>query len=234
MKVHNLLSLMLNLRFKTLRLVSSLIGREQGKTIIEKYDKQTLFPMFLKCYYHLHPLVEFERDVEQRVVEQNVEEDMSLDIFEMIASTSEPTTKLVNKILLIFKCYQVDVKDIKCPLQWWKKHENMFPTFGFCARQILRIVGFQIETKIIFSLVGILINLRRCCLQLKNLNKLIFVNKNWPNDLRIGCKSPFSLVDLIKTNLNLEEEFEKAFEKDEILELSILNKFNLQVSIYFQ
>ncbi len=194
--------------------MSSLIGREQGKTIVEKYDKKTLFPLLLKCYYHLHPLVEFEKGVEQ-----NVEEDMSLDIFEMIASTSEPATKLVNKILLIFKCYQVYVKDIKCPLQWWKKHENMFLTFGFCARQILRIVGSQIETKRIFSLVGILINLRRYCLQLKNLNKLIFVNKNWPNDPKIGCKSSFSLVDLIKTNLNLEEEFERAFERDEILEL---------------
>jgi hypothetical protein len=135
---------------------------------------------------------------------------MSLDIFEMIASTSEPSTKLVNKKLLIFKRYQVDDKNIKCTLQWWKKHENMFPTFGFCARQILRIVGFQIETKKKNSLARILISLRRCCLQFENLNKLIFVNKNWPNDLRIGCKSLFSLVDLIKTNLNLEEEFDRA------------------------
>jgi hypothetical protein len=45
-----------------------------------------------------------------------VEKDKSLDIFEMIANTSEPTTKLVNRELLIFKHYQVDVKDIKCPL----------------------------------------------------------------------------------------------------------------------
>jgi hypothetical protein len=25
----------------------------------------------------------------------------------------------------------LDVKDIKCPLQWWHKHEAMFPTIGF-------------------------------------------------------------------------------------------------------
>jgi len=60
----------------------------------------------------LHPLVEFARDV----VDQSVEEDMSLDIFEMVANTSEPTTKLVNKELLIFKCDELDVKDIKCPM----------------------------------------------------------------------------------------------------------------------
>jgi hypothetical protein len=57
---------------------------------------------------------------------------------------------LINKELLIFRHYQVDVKDIKCSLQWWEKHESMFPTFGFCARQILRIVVSQIETKTYF------------------------------------------------------------------------------------
>ncbi len=51
---------------------------------------------------------------------------------------------------------------------------------------------------------------------------MTFVNKNWPNDLKIGCKSLSSLVDLIETNVNLEEEFEEfggAFERDEIMEL---------------
>jgi hypothetical protein len=50
---------MLNRRFKTIPLVSSLIGCEQGKVIVEKYDnlkKKNL--MLLKCHYHLHPLVE--------------------------------------------------------------------------------------------------------------------------------------------------------------------------------
>ncbi len=74
-KVHNMFFLMLDPRFKTFCLVSSFIGCEQGKAIVEKYDKKSLFHMFLICYYHLHPLVEFERGV----VEQRVEEDRSLD-----------------------------------------------------------------------------------------------------------------------------------------------------------
>jgi hypothetical protein len=65
----------------------------------------------------------------------------------------------------------------------------MFPIVGFCARQILGIVGCQIEIERIFSLIGILTSLRRYHLQSKKLDKLIFVSKNWPNDLRIGCKS---------------------------------------------
>jgi hypothetical protein len=68
--------------------------------------------MFLNYYYYSHPLVEYEKGV----VDQKVEKYRSLDIFEMTANTSEPTTELVNRDLLIFRCYQVDVKDIKCPL----------------------------------------------------------------------------------------------------------------------
>ncbi len=72
-----------------------------------------LFLMFFKCYYHLHPFTEFGRDV----VDQRFEEDNSLDMFEMTTNTSEPSMELTNKRFLIFKCYQMDVKNIKCPLQ---------------------------------------------------------------------------------------------------------------------
>ncbi len=51
--------------------------------------------------------------------------------------------------------------------------------------------------------------------KLKNLEKLIFVNKNWPNDLKIGCKSPSNLLEFIEKDVNLEnqlEEFEGEFE----------------------
>jgi hypothetical protein len=53
----------------------------------------------------------------------------------------------------------------------------MFPTIGFLAHQILSIEGSQIEIERIFSLVGILTNLKRCHLQLENLEKNIFLNK---------------------------------------------------------
>ncbi len=48
------------------------------------------------------------------------------------------------------------------------------------------------------------------------------MSKNWSNDPRIGCKSPFNLVDVIENDLDLEEEleeFEGAFESNEVVEL---------------
>jgi hypothetical protein len=94
----------------------------------------------------------------------------------------------------------------------------MFSIVGFCVGKIFGIIGSQIETKRIFSLARIFTSLRRCCLQSKKLDKLIFVNKNWPYDPRVNCKSPSSLVDFIENDLNLEEklEFEEAFERAKI------------------
>ncbi len=66
-----MLSLMLDPRFETHRFVSSLINHEQGKTIVEEYNKKSSFSMLIKCHYHLHVVVEFERDI----VNQGIEED---------------------------------------------------------------------------------------------------------------------------------------------------------------
>jgi hypothetical protein len=90
----------------------------------------------------LHPITKFVG-----CVNQIINEDYSLDIFQQIASKSEPTKELVTKELLIFRHYQMDPKAIKCLLQWWGKYETMFPTNGFLAYQILNIIGSQIETK---------------------------------------------------------------------------------------
>ncbi len=54
----------------------------------------------------------------------------------------------------------MDPRNTKCSLQWWGKHEAMFPTFGFLACQFLSIVGSQIEIERSFSLVDMLTNLR--------------------------------------------------------------------------
>jgi hypothetical protein len=73
-------------------------------------------------------------------------EDCSLDSFEMAIGTSELTKN--------FWHYQGNVKDSKCPLEWWKKHGTMFFVIAFLTWKIHDIVGSRIEIKIIFSLIG--------------------------------------------------------------------------------
>ncbi len=94
----------------------------------------------------------------------------------------------------------MDPKDIKCLLEWWKKHETMFPIIGFLVKHILEIANFQIETVNLFPLTKNLTNLRKSHLQSKNLEKLIFVDKNWPTDPRVGCKALNNLVQMIILN----------------------------------
>jgi hypothetical protein len=108
-----MLSLMLDLRFKSVRLISSFVGQEEGVNIVDEYDKRTSYPMFLKCYHHFHLMTKFVG-----CVDQTSDENSNLDIFQHIVSTIEPSKELVTKELLIFKRYQVDPRDIKCLSQW--------------------------------------------------------------------------------------------------------------------
>jgi hypothetical protein len=104
--------ILLDPRFKSFHLVSSFIACDQGVAIIEQYDTMSLYPMLMKCYYYLHPSIESNNDfANQRVYDDNI-----LDIFQMITKNIKPTKKLVKRELLVFRHYQVDVKEIKCPL----------------------------------------------------------------------------------------------------------------------
>jgi hypothetical protein len=47
----------------------------------------------------------------------------------------------------------MDAKNIKCLLEWCKKHETMFSIVDILTIHILGIVNFQIEIETIFSLV---------------------------------------------------------------------------------
>jgi hypothetical protein len=79
----------------------------------------------------------------------------------MFVEMNEPTKEVVNKELLMFRRFQVHVKDIKCPLKWWAKHESLFPIVAFPTHQNFGIVGSQIEIERKFSLV-VFTNLKRC------------------------------------------------------------------------
>jgi hypothetical protein len=77
------------------------------------------------------------------------------------------------------------------------------------------------EIECIFSLVGILDNLR-ICLHSDNLEILFFVSKNWFNDSRIDYRKPSNLVKLNGMDMKLEKELEKfegSFERDEIIHM---------------
>ncbi len=85
-------------------------------------------------------------------------------------------------------------------------------TIGFCVEQILGITRFQIWICKKKKLVWIFTSLKRCCIQLEKLDKMILSTKIDP----ISCKYLSNLVELIEINVDIEKElqkFEGAFEK---------------------
>jgi hypothetical protein len=114
--------------------------------IVEKYDRQSLYPMLLECYHYLHQKAKSKVGCVYQIRHANSD----LNIFEQTPNTSEPTIELVIKEMLIFRCYQMDSKDIKHLFQWRVKHETIFPNVGFLDLQILEIIGSQIEIERIF------------------------------------------------------------------------------------
>jgi type III secretory pathway component EscV len=75
------------------------------------------------------------------VVNMQIDEENSLNIFEMSVGINELTKEVVNELpmkevmnkLQMFKKFQVDVKDTKHLLEWWAKHESLFLTMVFRA-----------------------------------------------------------------------------------------------------
>ncbi len=55
-KTHNMFALMLDMRYKNLRIQSIFVGKELGVCVVETCDKKALFPLLLKIYQFLHPL----------------------------------------------------------------------------------------------------------------------------------------------------------------------------------
>jgi hypothetical protein len=74
------------------------------------------------------------------IANMQTNEESSLDIFEMFVETNEPTKEEVNKELQMFTRFQVDVKDIKCSLEWWAKHKSLFPIMAFLVHQFLALL----------------------------------------------------------------------------------------------
>jgi len=68
---------MLDPRFKNFHLIFSYVGKKQGVSIVQQYDRKILYPVLVKSYNHLH-LVE---NVASSFVDQDVYKDCGLDIF---------------------------------------------------------------------------------------------------------------------------------------------------------
>jgi hypothetical protein len=66
----------------------------------------------------------------------------------------------------------------------------MFLILSLLAQHIFGIVGSQIETKWVISLTCSFMDLCQSRLQIDNLKRFVFVNKNQPNDPQFDWNTP--------------------------------------------
>ncbi len=85
---------------------------------------------------------------------------------------------------------------------------------GFLAKQILGISGFQIETKRVFSLASVLTTLWHNHLQMENLDQIIMVVKNWPNDPWLNYMPTVTFKDYMKVEFLTKENYDLIEEAD--------------------
>jgi hypothetical protein len=93
---------------------------------------------------------------------------------------------LVSGELVGYCWYPIDVENCKWALSWWCKKKNKFPTNALIIRHILGIPTNQIEIERIFLIAVILTTLCWCYFQIDNMDKFIFIHKNWPPNPWVG------------------------------------------------
>uniref|UniRef100_A0A3B1JXR9 HAT C-terminal dimerisation domain-containing protein n=1 Tax=Astyanax mexicanus TaxID=7994 RepID=A0A3B1JXR9_ASTMX len=64
------------------------------------------------------------------------------------------------------------------PLLWWKTNEPTFPCLSKLAKKHLTVIATSVPAERIFSKAGQLVSERRSSLKVKNVNMLLFLNKN--------------------------------------------------------
>jgi hypothetical protein len=170
---HNMLALMLDPRFKGLGLVRDYVGGEKVVSIVYEYDNLVLLPLLMQCYKRLHPTAQSQEPITP--ISEN-------SIFGAQASAEEVIMEQLKSELSLFRRLHVADGDYDSPLSWWRKHEKEFRNVAFLARQILGIVGSQVEIERIFSITGVILSQQRCRLGVEHLDKLVFISKNWPDE----------------------------------------------------
>ena len=95
-----------------------------------------------------------------------------------IESTSTRLRRLVQEQIDSYRAEHADIN--VNPLKWWKDHEHRFNFLSPVAKQLMAVMGTSVPSERLFSAAGNLISAKRSCLSSKNVDMLLFLNKNWP------------------------------------------------------
>lgn len=98
------------------------------------------------------------------------------------ASADIPPNEVIHKIELVtqeIKHYsRANVGINENPLDWWKLHQTQYPYLAEVAKKRLSVAGTSVPSERLFSAAGNLLSAKRSCIASKNVDMLLFLNKN--------------------------------------------------------
>jgi hypothetical protein len=145
---------MLDPRFKSLQVVENLVGCGNAIQLVSKNDLKPMIPFLMVCFEAVNPIVKACTSTNHNDLEKKG------NMFKVGTPFKESSRALVTKESSLFMKLSIPPSASKNPLVCWHNYEGQFSNVAFLAKQILSISRSQIETKRIFSLVGVLIALR--------------------------------------------------------------------------
>jgi hypothetical protein len=160
-QVHNMFALMLDPCFKFLRVLENYVGWGNVICLATKYDAKVVIPLLMIIFYVLNLTIQaFTTQFDGSYVGAIVVEEEDNNIFGVNVSIEKFSYVFVVGELYLFK--RLFIVPIACvdPLACWCIHETQFPNVGFLAKQILGILGSQIEIECVFNLVNVLTTLQ--------------------------------------------------------------------------
>lgn len=89
---------------------------------------------------------------------------------------SNPSAEAIMELRRYFE--EPRVMRSEDPLSWWKKKAPLFPNLSKIAKGILCVPATSVPSERLFSKAGELISQRRSTLKEKNVNMILFLNKN--------------------------------------------------------
>ncbi|XP_075156806.1 E3 SUMO-protein ligase ZBED1-like [Haematobia irritans] len=100
-------------------------------------------------------------------------------IWEEFDQTTKVATRTSSCIIELNNYSHEKILDRKNdPIEWWQKHESLYPGLASIAKKYLPIVATSVPSERVFSIAGQVISNRRNLLNSENVEKILFLHFN--------------------------------------------------------
>ena len=116
-KAHNMLSLMLDPRYKGLHVINDYVGHEKAMHIVAEYNQLAFVPLLVNVSWLLNPSLE---NTLAPTLEATTD-----SLFGHTSSTEEASEGMLKSELILFRKLFVHVDKNIAPLVWWRDKKSL-------------------------------------------------------------------------------------------------------------